>query len=156
MSLEKLKNLGLVWTMLYGAALCGQSTTGTVQGVVMDQQKALVPGVAVIVRSLETNAIRTTTSDSEGRYRIASLPIGAYELRAELAGFVNYRQSGVTIAVNQTAVVDITIQAGTVAQEVTVIEADAPPLNKSNAEVGVLFDRKRISDLPIASDRDVF
>src|SRR5262249_3260290 len=111
---------------------------------------------AVIVRSLETNATRTTTSDSEGRYRIASLPIGAYELRAELAGFVNYRQSGVTIAVNQTAVVDITIQAGTVAQEVTVIEADAPPLNKSNAEVGVLFDRKRISDLPIASDRDVF
>jgi hypothetical protein len=143
--------LGLVCMIIFS-----QSTTGAVHGIVRDEQKAVIPGVTITVRSLDTNASRTTISDAEGRYRIPTLPIGIYEISAELAGFARYLRSGVTIAVNQIAVVDAVMRPSAVSQEVTVIEADAAPLNTSNAEVGVIFDRKRIAELPLGPDRDVF
>src|SRR5688572_16378118 len=93
--------LGLVCMIIFS-----QSTTGAVHGIVRDEQKAVIPGVTITVRSLDTNASRTTISDAEGRYRIPTLPIGTYEISAELAGFARYLRSGVTIAVNQVAVVD--------------------------------------------------
>jgi carboxypeptidase family protein len=71
-----------------------------------------MPGVTVTVRSPDTNAMRLTVSDTEGRYRIPTLPVGVYEVSAEQSGFSKYQQSGITIAVNQTAVVDSTMQAG--------------------------------------------
>jgi len=72
----------------------------------MDQQNALVPGVAVTARNLETNATRSAISSDDGTYRIPNLPVGTYEVSAELSGFAKYVQSGVTLSLNQTAVVD--------------------------------------------------
>jgi carboxypeptidase family protein len=138
------------------AVLQAQSTTATVQGLVVDQQKAVVPGVTVTARNLETNATRSAISNDEGLYRIPNLPVGTYEVSAELGGFARYAQSGITLSLNQTAAVDITMKPAGVSQEVSVIEENAPPLNVANAEVGVLFDRKRIAELPFATDRDIF
>ena len=143
--------------LFFGASLLlSQSTTGTIQGLVVDQQKALVPGVTVTVRNLETNATRTGISNDEGRYRVPNLPVGTYEVTAELGGFAKYVQSGVTLSLNQAAVVDVTLRPAGVTETVSVVEADAPPLNTTTAEVGVLFDTKRVSELPLATDRDVF
>src|SRR2546430_16887254 len=97
--------------LFFGASLLlSQSTTGTIQGLVVDQQKALVPGVTVTVRNLETNATRTGISNDEGRYRVSNLPVGTYEVTAELGGFAKYVQSGVTLSLNQAAVVDVTLR----------------------------------------------
>src|SRR4051812_7465737 len=79
-------------------ALHAQSTTATIQGLVMDQQKAVVPGVTVTAKHIETNATRVVVSDDDGRYRISSLPIGTYEVTAEIAGFSRYVQSGITLS----------------------------------------------------------
>ena len=144
-------------SMYWGVVvLQAQSTTATIQGLVKDQQGALIPGVTVTAKNLETNATRVTISNDEGTYRVQSLPIGTYEVTAELGGFSRYAQAGITLSLNQTAVVDITMKPAGVEQQVSVIEENAPPLNTSNAEVGVLFDRKRIAELPIATDRDIF
>ena len=93
------KSIGCVLCVFLSAfPVWGQSTTGTIQGLVMDQQNALVPGVAVTARNLETNATRSVISSDDGTYRIPNLPVGTYEVNAELGGFAKYVQSGVTLS----------------------------------------------------------
>ena len=120
MSVSKL-SASLLGIFVGAAAIWGQSTTGTIQGLVMDQQQARVPGVTVTVRNLETNVIRSTVSNDEGRYRVPNLPVGTYEVTAELAGFSKYVQSGVTLSLNQTAVVDVTLKPAGVTEAVSVV-----------------------------------
>ncbi len=74
---------GMVCVLLSATAFSAQSTTATIQGLVSDEQKALVPGVTITARNLETNATRSAVSNDEGRYRIANLPVGIYEVSAE-------------------------------------------------------------------------
>ncbi|HVL68263.1 MAG TPA: carboxypeptidase regulatory-like domain-containing protein [Vicinamibacterales bacterium] len=137
--------------------VAAQSTTGTIQGTVRDNQDAVIPGVTVTVRNVQTNATRTITSDANGFYRFLNMPVGEYEVSAELSGFGKYLRSGITLALNQDAVVDVRMVPAGVTESVTVT-ADAPLLNTTTPEVGVRFDTKRIAELPVsgATFRDVF
>jgi len=156
MTSRKLFLLGLVLVLASTPALLAQSTTGSIQGVVTDEQKALIPGANVSVRHLETNATRTTNSDEGGRFRVLNLPVGTYEVTVDQPGFTKYVRSGIILALNQNAVVEATLKVAGITEAVTVVEANASPLNVNNAEIGVMFDPKRISELPLATDRDVF
>lgn len=159
----KAKNgLFLFWV---GLVVCGialgapavyaQATGATISGVVSDQTGATVPGAGVTVRNLETNASRTFTTDSDGRFHFPGLPVGRYELRVQLAGFSTFVNSGIVLVVGQVAVVNPVLKPAAVAETVTVSE-DAPILNTTNAEVGVRFDERRISELPLSGSRNVF
>ena len=156
MTFRKLFLWGLVWVLSSMPAVLAQSTTGSIQGVVTDEQKALIPGANVSVRHLETNATRTTNSDEGGRFRVINLPVGTYEVTVDQPGFTKYVRSGIILALNQNAVVEATLKVAGITEAVTVVEANASPLNVNNAEIGVMFDPKRISELPLATDRDVF
>ena len=134
-----------------------QATTGTILGTVRDNQDAVVPGATVTIRNVETNQTRTVVSESSGFYRFLNVPVGAYELTVDLAGFSKYTRSGITLSLNQDAVVDVQIQPAGLAETVTVT-ADAPLLNTTSNEVGVRFDTTRVAELPVqgVTFRDVF
>ncbi len=132
-----------------------QSTTGTITGIVTDERGGAIPNSTVTVRSIETNVPRTAQTDDEGRYRFVNLPVGAYEVMVEATSFAKYVQTGITLALNQTAVVDVTMKAAGVEEVVTVTE-NASLLNTSTAEVGTRFDSRRLSELPLAANRNVF
>ncbi|MBI1745098.1 MAG: TonB-dependent receptor [Acidobacteria bacterium] len=132
-----------------------QSTTGTVSGTVMDEQKGVIPGASVTVKSLDTNVARTALSDQGGRFRFPGLPVGPYELTIEMSGFARYVRSPINLLLNQDAVLEVALKLASVAQTITITE-DAPLLNTTNAEVGVRFDTRRISELPLSTDRNVF
>ena len=83
------------------------------------------------------------------------MPVGAYEITVESTGFAKYQQSGITLALNQAAVVDVTMKPGAVQEVVNVVE-NASMLNTSTAEVGTRFDEKRLSELPLATTRSVY
>jgi hypothetical protein len=139
------------------ALAAAQSTTGTIQGTVRDNQDAVVPGATVTVRNIQTNASRSVTSDASGFYRLLNMAAGEYELTVELAGFGKYVRSGITLALNQDAVVDVSIQPASISESIEVT-ADAPLLNTTSPEVGVRFDATRVAELPLsgATFRDVF
>ncbi len=147
--------------LLAAIPLLAQSTTGSLQGTVKDEQQAVVPGVTVTVRNVDTNATYATITDSQGRWRVPQLPVGNYEVKVELTGFATILRTGIGLLLNQDAVVDVTMKTATVSETITV-QADAPLLNTSNAEVGVRFDTKRIAELPVnappggAGFRDVY
>lgn len=86
--------------------LAAQSTTGTIQGVVQDNQGGVVPGATVTARNVDTNVSRSVATDAEGVYRLLEMPLGNYEVTVELTGFSRYVRSGVTLSVGQTAVVE--------------------------------------------------
>jgi carboxypeptidase family protein len=133
----------------------GQSTTGTIRGTVRDQQGAVVPGVTVTIRQTDTNLVRTAATGAQGEYLVTNLPTGNYEVTAEIVAFNKSVRSGITLAVNQDAVVDVTLTAGGLTETISVT-SDASVLNTTTAEVGVRFDTTRVSELPVINSRDVF
>jgi hypothetical protein len=130
-------------------------TTGSVSGMVKDEKGAIIPKATITVRDVTTNSSRSSTTDDEGRYRFNNIPVGNYEVSAEASGFGKYVQSGITLALNQDAIVDVTLQTGGVQATVNVVE-NAALINTSNAEVSVRFDSRRVSELPLATNRNVF
>jgi len=95
-----------------------QQTTGNINGRIVDAQGAAVPGVTVTARSPQTGFVRTDVSDGEGIYRLTALPVGNYDISAELSGFTTYSRKDVTVNVAQTshADADLKVAVETVAQ----------------------------------------
>ena len=138
-----------------GGLAGAQSITGTIQGTVTDNQGGVVPGATVLVRNVDTNVSREITTDAEGVFRFLNMPVGNYELEVQLTGFSKYVRSGLTLALNQTAVVDVEIRPAALT-EVVEVRADAPIINTRNAEVGVRFDTTRVAELPVLASRNIF
>jgi hypothetical protein len=139
----------------FAARISAQSTTGTIQGIVRDDQAAVIPGATVTVRNVQTGQARSVVTTEQGQYRFPNLQVGQYELTVELAGFGTYRQAGLNLSLNQDAAIDVTLRPAGVAESVQVT-ADTPLLNTTNAEVGVRFDTRRVAELPVINSRDVF
>src|ERR1700742_4431300 len=105
-------------------------TSGSISGEVRDEKQAVITGATVIVRNISTNESRTAQTNADGRYHFAGVPVGAYEISVESTGFAKYMQSGITLALNQASVVDVTMKPGAVQEVVNVVE-NASMLNTS-------------------------
>ncbi|HEY6049677.1 MAG TPA: carboxypeptidase-like regulatory domain-containing protein, partial [Thermoanaerobaculia bacterium] len=79
-----------------------QATTGVIQGVVSDANGAALPGAAVALRNTATNFEQTMTTDRDGRFRGALLPLGPYRLTVTLQGFRSLVREGLNLEVGQT------------------------------------------------------
>ncbi|MCP9493188.1 MAG: carboxypeptidase regulatory-like domain-containing protein [Pyrinomonadaceae bacterium MAG19_C2-C3] len=139
----------------FAATSTAQSITGSISGTVVDSSGAAVPNATINLRNIETNITRTVQSSDEGFYRATNLPVGTYEVAIEAANFGKYVQTGVTLQLNQVAVVDVSLKPAGVEEIVTVSE-NASLLNTTTAEVSTRFDSRRLSELPLATDRNVF
>ncbi len=118
--------VGLVGLIALGnCPVLAQGFAGTITGTVKDVSGAAVLGATVTVKHLETGLTRTVEVDATGNYSVASLPVGEYELTAEKMGFQREVRRGIKLVVAQEAVVDLTLQVGSMVQQVTVTE-DAP------------------------------
>src|SRR5260221_10977304 len=100
-------------------AACGfvttfsQSSTGTISGMVEDQNNAVIRGATVTIKNTATGFSLSSTADSDGRYRFVSVPSGAYEVTVEASNFSKYHRQGITLDVNQDATVNAILKAGT-------------------------------------------
>ena len=122
--------------------------SASLAGRIEDPSGAAIPGVTVTVTSLETGAGRTVATDETGHYRVLSLPVGAYEVRAEQSGFKSTVQSGVRLVVGQQAVLNLRLEVGAVQEQVTV-SAEAPLVNTTTASVAGLVGERQVKDLPL-------
>ena len=130
-------------------------TTGNILGAATDEKGASIPGATVTARNVETNLSRTAQTDGEGRYRFSGMPVGGYEITVEAANFARYVQTGIQLLVGQDAVVEVTMRPAGV-QEVVNVTENAALLNTTTAEVSTRFDARRLSELPLATNRNVY
>jgi hypothetical protein len=132
----------------YLGVVASAQTTSTITGRVGDASGAVLPGVLVTARNLETSLSRTAVTAADGRYVFALLPVGRYELRAELNGFKPMLREGIETSVAETVVVDLTLQVGAVAEEVRV-SAGTSQVNTSTSELSYLVSGKTLEALPL-------
>lgn len=137
-----------VCACLAGAWPATAQTAVTVTGVTRDATGAALPGVTVTARNVETGLNRTTTSSEDGRFALPQLPIGLYEVRAELNGFKALVQTGVRVTVGEMAALTFTLEVGGVSESVSVT-ADAAIVNTRTSELSYLVSQQAIETLPL-------
>ena len=122
--------------------------SGAISGTAADSSGAVLPGVNVTVRNLETGAIRSAVSDGTGRYSVLSLPVGRYEIRAQKDGFKAEVRTGITLDVGQEAAVNLVLQLGEIRQQVTVT-GEAPLVSATPTATSGLVGERQVKDLPL-------
>ena len=135
--------------LIFGpATLRAQETTATLFGTVRDPNKAVVAKTRVTATNEQTGFARESLTDDNGSYTLPLLPVGNYELTAEVPGFQKYRQRGITLAVNQAARIDVDLVVGSVAQ-IVVVTSEAGLVNTQNGTVGQVINERKIHELPL-------
>jgi hypothetical protein len=125
-----------------------QQTTGNIQGRIVDAQHSAVPGVTITAKNNETGFTRSEVSDAEGVYRLNALPVGTYDLHAELTGFGPYDRKGLIVNVGQTVDANVDLRVAGVSESVSVT-AESPLIQTTSSSVGGVVDVKRIENLPL-------
>jgi len=139
----------LAWLLVPAAVPAAWAqTAATISGVVVDANRAVLPGVTVTARNTGTALARTVVTGAEGRYVIAGLPPGTYELRAELSGFRPHVRKEMQLTVAQSLVLNIILEVGGLTEEITVT-GDTPVINTSSAELSYLVGSEAIQQLPL-------
>src|SRR6266851_3270036 len=122
--------------------------TASMMGRVEDASGATIPNTNVTVTSRETGATHTATSDEAGNYQLLSLPVGLYDVKAERTGFKASVQTGINLVVGQQAVVNLKLEVGSAAEQVTVT-GEAPLINTTTSSIAGLVGEKQVKDLPL-------
>ncbi len=81
---------------------------GTIRGSVLDSNGAVLPGVSVEIRNLDTSVVRTVLTDAAGVFVAPNLPVGRYSVFAVVAGFPSQGRDDIELAAGQTVEVTIT------------------------------------------------
>ena len=136
----------ILGVLLFPLSVAGQISSATLNGVIEDTNKAVISGAKVSTINLETNQTQTTISNPEGRFRFAYLPVGDYEIKAELNGFENYRQK-LTITVGQVLDLNIVLKVQTVSAQVNV--EDTAAIETSRNSVAETILPKDVEKLPL-------
>jgi len=126
-------------------------TTSTIVGTVSQPEAGPLPGATVTATQRETGFTRTVVADADGRYTIAGLPAGTYELRAELSGFKPLVRTGVDVTVAETAAVNFTLDSGAlaIADQVVTVEGRGSRVNTQTSELSYLVTQQAIETLPL-------
>src|SRR3989442_4638844 len=113
--------LGVV-ALLGGLASTGwaqQGQQGTITGVVTDQSNRMpVAGARILLG----NTNRTVLTNATGRYTLAAVPAGSYELRVVAVGFAS-QTHGVQLAAGGAAAADFTLARAVISLDEVVVTA---------------------------------
>ena len=104
----------------------------------------------ITVKSQETGATRTVTTDDAGNYRVLSLPLGPQELKAEKQGFKSVVRTGISLEVGQEAVVNFRLELGELVQQLSRFRRGAR--RQCHDRIG-LGNGRRTPDQGIAAER---
>ena len=131
-----------------GASSVAAQSNATISGTVADTSSAAIPGATVQITNAETGAIQTRVTDAQGRYSIANLAIGTYEVQSEIQGFQKVVHQGIVLTVGREVVVDFAMPIGQVAETLTVT-GQAVQVETTSATLSNLVDQTQIRDLPL-------
>lgn len=144
----------IVGTLLLANPTLAQVATGTILGNVSDTSGGAVPGALVTATQVDTQFVRTATTDESGQYALRLLPLGNYKVDVTLDGFKNFSQTGIVIEVGRNARIDATIEPGNVAETVSVV-GDAPLVETTSASLSRTVGQNEVLNLPLVN-RDLY
>jgi len=141
------KFLCMFMLMMVPGALA-QFTAG-VQGNVQDATGASIANATITLTNVDDQVSRTTTSDSGGVFRFASLGPGSYTVSATASGF-STSTTKIELTAGENRNVPITLSVGQVATNVTVT-TQSPVLDTSDSRNQQTLDQVALENLPLAA-----
>ena len=131
-----------------GTVLYAQATTGRITGTVTDAQGGRLPGATVAATEVRTSYTRTATTDAQGAYVLVNLPVGTYNVSAEMQGFKKEVKAGYDLVADGRVTADFTLQVGGINElvEVTVV---GETVNTVSGEIARTVDREQVQSLAL-------
>jgi len=131
-----------------------QASTGTLTGSVADAQGAVIPGATIKLVDPTTNSTREAVTNEVGRYTIANVPPGDYNITVTKEGFTAARYKGQHIDVGAVLTLDIPLAVGAATTTVEVQAQAGAELQTLNATIGTTMRNDALNLMPNLS-RDV-
>src|SRR5881397_1853857 len=140
--------LAIVCLFLCTLAALAQTDRGTLTGTVSDTTGAVIPGVSIEAKNIQTGATYQAGSSETGNYTLGQLPAGTYELSATLPGFKKFVREGIIVSVATVLRIDVTLEVGAAGESVTV-ESASPLLKTESGEVSHNLTTEQVNNLPV-------
>jgi hypothetical protein len=130
-------------------ALFGQGgAVGSIVGTVTDSSRAVVPMVSVQIKNTDTNTTQLTSTSGAGTFSVPYLKPGHYQVTVQGAGFTTAVVDKISLDVDQTVRINVTLDVGAVNQNVAV-NAGALTLDTDSATIGQVISDKQVANLPL-------
>lgn len=130
--------------------LNAQQSFATLSGIITDQTGAVVPDVRVTVAQKATTIERETMTDGEGRYVLANLAPGQYDVKIQAAGFeTKTSQAPIVLQVGQSVTLDVSLAVGSIATEVVDLVGEVPLIDTNTSKVDGVINSTQIENLPL-------
>lgn len=139
----------LVFALLITALSAHAQFSGSVQGTVQDPSGGAVPGAPVTLSNVETSVTQTTTADTSGIFRFASLAPGSYQITVSATGFAAAKTT-FGLSTNEVRNVPVTLTVGSVSTQVEV-STQQPLLDTSDTRNQLTLDTAAFEQLPLAA-----
>jgi hypothetical protein len=141
----------LLVLLLVPVSAAAQTQTGTITGIVTDEQDALLPGVTVTLTGPALLRPQTTVSNERGIYSFIALPPGAYAVRFELQGFATVERADIPVRVAGVSSVNQQMRVAALTENVTVT-GESPAVDTKSTARGTNFDLELLQNIPQARE----
>ena len=145
--------LGLL--AIAAAPTAAQQGQSSVQGRVVDEQGAALPGVTVLVTHQASGMFRQVISNPDGSYYVTGVLPGAYRITADLTGFKKSEQPNVLLQIGSTTTLDIKLALGGIEESVTVT-GTSPLVDVTSKQIGANIGQAELAALPILNKNWMF
>ncbi len=128
--------------------------TGSISGVVEDQQGAVISNASVTVTQLSTNRVFRTQTTSAGIVSLRDLPTGTYNLKIESPHFRAFESKDLTVSVGKDTglgTVELTLGSST---ETVTVEGAAPLIESTTDQISDTFSAEKVTSLPMGNSFD--
>ncbi len=140
--------LGVVLSLSVTSAWAQTSQVGTVAGQVTDEQNAAIPGAAVKLTDISTNASIESATNNDGRYVFSSVQPGTYNISIVKQGFNTYDVNHQAVEISQVLTINAILKVGSTATTVEVSASAGSQLQTMNATVGNSLNGQALLLLP--------
>jgi len=138
----------IVSLITFASVMARADVTGSISGVVHDRAQAVVAGANVTITNTQTNLSQRASSGTDGAYQFLALAAGTYKIMVSAPGFRPYSTTEITVQVNDQLKLDITLDIGTVMEEVD-ITGDLVRVETESTQLGDVIDSKKMMALPL-------
>jgi hypothetical protein len=137
-----------VLVLLQADVASAQSGLAVVRGLVVDSSSTPLAGASVTVTNADTGARRALATDAEGRFAVAGLPPGLYEIEARGQQLAARRQEGLRLDAGASVDLRLELRDAPTGDTITVNDIPAA-IEPSNAAVRDVIDAETLVALPL-------